>query len=605
MIAPFTRVELCDLSRGEYNGRIGIVAGEQQNGRLPVRLAKGAILSLKPSNLKPFPTPMIGLILVGCTDDAGISFIQHVMSVRNELLLNSQGAFLAFLAMVGPKGAPHPTRKLSKSFLTPSADAPHGGLPDASLTLASEGADGLARCPGYRGTSGSYRRLLPALSLASCPSMVVVDLSEGSVAAKLLNDSDEFRIERYGGICVSRSTTSPPEETLRSVLDAYTGWLPPLVLQPPPRLLERCASCGSPADSAVTALVCGRCEAVCYCSKACQLRDLTETEHLSHAAYCKHFREYRKTDVRVSLPGDSSWLGVAMHHQGSVQNECDLLSRIDVHRAPYNLFCPCVPDMDPKPRPLEWQLALVAELSASFHPPAAEVESPPVHPLSSWADYYAFRGVSPSSRIGLLLSFALTTYWAIVQSGALDVPDPIVVHYIGAASREAALSETFRELAALLPNRRVQLIMIGPSQPKALLPETRFEGGAGGWVDMSWHCGQYHELMNLPKASVAVAPNSGIHEYEEWQPCIATLDEAHVPFFFTDYSEPGLLAAEIAIREQNGLKLSGAGATLNPFRQPMDRGLIVGGKSFSIPWVGNGFIASLLPQQELKAVDVQ
>ena len=28
-------------------------------------------------------------------------------------------------------------------------------------------------------------------------------------------------------------------------------------------------------------------------------------------------------------------------------------------------------------------------------------------------------------------------------------------------------------------------------------------------------------------------------------------------------------------------------------------------KSFSIPWVGNGFIASLLPQQELKAVDVQ
>ena len=234
----------------------------------------------------------------------------------------------------------------------------------------------------------------------------------------------------------------------------------------------------------------------------------------------------------------------------------------------------------------------------------------PDKPLASWEEYYEFRGIKPVSPISLILSFPMTVYHALVLSGLLPAstpastapfkPDasPLVVHYIGAATREAALLVTFAEITALLPYTRIRLCMIGPMMPSDVMPLTRFEGGGGGWLEITWHKGDY-TLLDLPPADLAVAPNSGIYEYDEWQPCIACLDERRVPFFFTDYSESGLLAAAVSIREAHGLRLS-LEPSLNPFRQPMDRGLLVPGvgmsHSFGIPWIGNGFLAALLPE---------
>ena len=109
---------------------------------------------------------------------------------------------------------------------------------------------------------------------------------------------------------------------------------------------------------------------------------------------------------------------------------------------------------------------------------------------------------------------------------------------------------------------------------------------------MRFHCpGIYHEL-ELGTPDVAIALNSGIFEYDAWHPTIALLDAAAVPFYFTDYSECGLLAASVALQEVHALSLS-LPPTLNPFRQPMQRAQIACDFGLDVPWVSNGFIAAV------------
>ena len=646
-LQPRTRVRLHSLKRTEYNGRVGIVeSASSTDGRCAVLFGDSDVLSLKPANLHALPTPAMGLVIIGDSwseQDGALAFLRYLVASREARLLE-RGVYLPVLALVGSGGALHPESaqrpRTCAAFMQPTAGAPHGGLSDAALAPVLEGS--LDRCPGYR-ASKAHRRLRPALSMAAYPSMVVVDVSAEGVGAKFLAGEDTtFRLERFGGRCVALALSAAPQAVLEESFRAFTGWILPLVRPPANTRFLRCMWCGA-TSAAAAARVCGGCECVCYCSSECQLSELRDGRQFCHAAYCTAFRRARQTPTAVSLPEAPQWVETAMSHGGMFDDECALLRQMGHHRPPYDLFCRCVPDMQLLVQPTDWVIALVAELARALPPPRTDDGGDtiaPERPLCSWADYYAHRQVSPSSPVALLLSFALTVYHAIVLSGALAPADdcaarerhetrdgggvgvgadnrhdgtqgvgdgtqgvgdgtqgvgaapPIVVHYLGAASREAALLSTFAELAVLLPGHRLRLMMIGPATPSDVPPSTRFEGGAGGWVEVTWHRGVSHD-SDLPAAHVAVAPNSGINEYEEWQPCIASLDEQRTPFYFTDYSEIGLLAASVAIREHHGISLT-MNPTLNPFRQPLDRGfLIPPGHTLGAPWIGNGFMAAI------------
>ena len=428
------------------------------------------------------------------------------------------------------------------------------------------------------------------------------------------------------------SASAAAADVLHCALERFTGYIRPLLPRPPHHFFERCMWCGKSAST-----VCGGCAAVCYCSAGCQLGELTNTREggFCHAAYCATFKRDRARDVSIALPGQPAWLTVAMGHRGSVRDECQLLERMGAHHAPYILFCGCLREPLTLPLGIAFEVGLAAAL-ASLPPPTAGDDGrlrPPKAPLRSWDDFYTFRGVASDSPIALVLSFSLTVYHALDVCGVLptttttttttmttiivDADDDaaagataaatsehdavslssLVVHYLGAAPREAALLATFAELGALLPTTRLRLCMVGPNAPSGdVQPRTCFDSGGGGCVEVTWHRGYYDEL-DLPPAHVAVAPNAGIGEYDSWQPAIAVLHERRTPFVFTDYSEIGILASAVTIRENHGLALSRP-AALNPFRQPLERGMLVphpgASHAMSAAWMGNGFVAALL-----------
>ena len=668
MIAPRTRVELHGLSSAVFNGRVGVIVGPAAtSGRLAVRLGVDEEKALRPQNLRVLlPTLSLPLIICGSDTAEGTELLRLVMDRREQLLLE-RGAYMPVHALVGREGSVCPAKRQALSHADPRPDAPHGGLSDRVLAAALARPD-LSECQGFQASAASarasHRRLGPALRAVAAPSMVVADMSEGAVGARLLVTGD-FRLERYGGACVALSTNpdeapatdepawlrrerrasaaaSSAEAVLAAVLEAFTGWLPLLVSPPASLRFKTCLWCRKPPRAPEQALVCAGCHAVSYCSAECQHNERIDTERggLCHAAYCAAphgFGASMKVDVAVALPTAPAWLEAAFRHEGRLGDECALLQRMGCHRPPYTYFCRCVPDGELFE---DGGVSMCSELLAALPPPprtsiaedghsGGRVLAPP-QPLASWAEYYVWRQVAPESPVALLLTFTMTIYHCIVLSGQLpeglsdgargepsadvaadgrastDAPGQadeamLTVHCIGPATREFGLLGTFAELAHVLPSMRVRLCMVGPAAPveAAQAPPARFDGGAGGWLEVTWHRCDYLENEGLPPPDLAVACNSGVFEYETWQPTIGHLYDLGVPFYFSDYSEGGLLAASIAIRETHGVALGTPPSLpprLNPFRQPLDRRLILDGfSSFAIPWMSNGYLAALVP----------
>ena len=166
------RVQLHSLKKENFNGRIGHVAAIADGGRFATTLSKAEKLSLKPDNLRPLPTPTIGVAIVGADESAGKELLAHILARRQDILL-SRGAFIAVLALVGRDGAVHPQRR-ERALLTRrgESDAPHGGLSDATLDAAVAQPAGLASCPGYKAAAASakatHRRLGPARAWRRC-----------------------------------------------------------------------------------------------------------------------------------------------------------------------------------------------------------------------------------------------------------------------------------------------------------------------------------------------------------------------------------------------------------------------------------------------------
>ena len=171
-------------------------------------------------------------------------------------------------------------------------------------------------------------------------------------------------------------------------------------------------------------------------------------------AECARFARYISRDVRVHLPApEPAWLTTAMDHRCDMTYS-ELLESMGAREGAYLLLCGEVGAPSP-------HRALVEPITGGAAAPKSEASE-----VSSWAEYYAARELSPDTPLPLLLTFPLTLYHLLMDhparaAKATTGDEPLRVHVLG-PEKEAFLLPLFGELSALLPRSRLEISMIGP-----------------------------------------------------------------------------------------------------------------------------------------------
>jgi hypothetical protein len=216
--------------------------------------------------------------------------------------------------------------------------------------------------------------------------------------------------------------------------------------------------------------------------------------------------------------------------------------------------------------------------------------SPPRNPPSfehTWAEYYKWRGLPIQSPAALLLHWPLTVYKLLHSLGLVPTQPPterrrLTVHLLGIEKELDFLPVfvslcfylsivadicvlRFGELALLLPNTDLDLILFGPgvasllakarsksswslaSQPFVYTYTAQKVSGSGSIRIALSKAGPYwlgdiadiaRLRSNKPDAMVAL--NSGLCSYQEWTPVVIASCAFAIPFATTDYMEVSL-----------------------------------------------------------------
>ncbi|GJU28911.1 hypothetical protein Tco_1172500 [Tanacetum coccineum] len=236
--------------------------------------------------------------------------------------------------------------------------------------------------------------------------------------------------------------------------------------------------------------------------------------------------------------------------------------------------------------------------------------------LSSWNDYYEWRGIPLDSPVALLLHWPLTIYQAIQLASAKqlipETMDELCIHYLG-PERELHQLAVFGELHALFPGVQLHIDFVGPSVPYDRDGETialcsyadclevncSCKSGKGEFglditadkpsaITIRLHSGYYHnryeELTKEFVPDLIVAPNAGIAAYRSWSPTIELITEIEIPAIFSDYCEEAChLAANCITSVTCPPSIP---VQLNPFRQP----LAVEDSALVLPCYSNCFL---------------
>ena len=216
--------------------------------------------------------------------------------------------------------------------------------------------------------------------------------------------------------------------------------------------------------------------------------------------------------------------------------------------------------------------------------------SPPKAPPSfdhTWADYYKWRGLPIQSPAALLLHWSLTVYKLLHYLGLVPTHPPterrhLTVHLLGiekeldflpvfvfhpVSTCQYFMYEIFRfgELALLLPNTDIDLILFGEGVTKLLeqarrkpsclaskpitYTYTAQKAAGSGCIHITLSkAGPYwpgnaadiaHLRSNKPDALIAM--NAGLSTYPEWQPAVLASCAFAIPFAITDYMEISLM----------------------------------------------------------------
>lgn len=382
---------------------------------------------------------------------------------------------------------------------------------------------------------------------------------------------------------------------------------------------------------------CARCKAIMYCSKECQQRDWKRGSRgqKPHKHWCpllqKHMAKLQETQsltayfpwLRLTesgiFPRDQvlSALGLLGEDKGYWSTPSSRASHAAQHRNQQRygvmLNRPSYPSDDQGWRLPAGEIPRLHAFSEQSCPALLGAQV-----LTSWPQYYQWRGLPPSSIAALLLEFPLTLYFAITQVPRLMRESRITVHLVG-AEKELEFLPLFAELALLLPHTHISIVLFGEElarcrhdAPKGSLAlastlfeyatPSCFDASAEHRVTITWepeHATWQDALGSgaIEPPDLLFAPNAGVAAYPAWKNAIFVAALARVTIATSEYCE---WSVEMEVdtykmvlqqAQQSGYDVATASPNrfLNPFRNPGQR---------PFPWnlapnLSNGFCTIL------------
>ncbi|KAJ7675630.1 hypothetical protein DFH06DRAFT_663438 [Mycena polygramma] len=241
--------------------------------------------------------------------------------------------------------------------------------------------------------------------------------------------------------------------------------------------------------------------------------------------------------------------------------------------------------------------------------------------LRNWDEWHSWRKVPKSSPASLLMHYPLSIYWMLTETlkvasiKSKESRVHLTVHYIG-AEVELNFIPIFAELALLLPQHDVDLVLFGPCvyylgregvKPEhrssligRFVPDSRVpiftydapEACGSGSIRVLLHTETKHwTISGLPtygsEPDAILACNAGLFTYDASLDVVRGALRYKIPFAVTDYQQYML--------ESNALTISKTGITLppvklNPFHKPGQRDCR---RSVLAPDLVNGFILAV------------
>lgn len=214
--------------------------------------------------------------------------------------------------------------------------------------------------------------------------------------------------------------------------------------------------------------------------------------------------------------------------------------------------------------------------------------------LSSWRDYYNWRGIPLDSPVALLLQWPLTIYHAAQLVGIttlnLEVSDKLYIHYLG-PEKELLQLAVFGELLALFPGVHIHIDLVGPAIPsqrdgekigiskypccseancvcKLATEKVSITSALTLQLWRGFYHDRYKDIVKDSFPHLIIAPNGGIAAYSSWLPSTELIEKIDAPAVFTDYCEEACHLAASCIKTVTGRHLR-LPVQLNPFRQPI------------------------------------
>ena len=365
---------------------------------------------------------------------------------------------------------------------------------------------------------------------------------------------------------------------------------------------------------------CARCKAIMYCSKKCQQRDWKHGPgggQKPHKHWCpllqKHMAKLQQTQsltayfpwLRLTesgiFPRDQvlSALGLLGEDMGYWSKPSSRASHAAQHlnqkRYGVMLNRPTYPSDEQGWRLPAGDIPRLYALSEQSCPAPLGARV-----LTSWPEYYQWRGLSPSSLAALLLEFPLTLYFAITQLPRLMCESSITVHLVG-AEKELEFLPLFAELAFLLPHTHISIVLFGEElarcrsdAPKGSLARASplfayatppcFDASADHCVTITWepeHATWQDALRSgaIEPPDLLFAPNAGVAAYPAWKDAIFVAAFAGVTIATSEYCE---WSVEMEVdtykmilqqAQQKGCAVTSTSPKrfLNPFRNPGQR----------------------------------
>lgn len=410
-----------------------------------------------------------------------------------------------------------------------------------------------------------------------------------------------------------------------------------------------CGGCAKEAPSIDAYMQCSQCKAVKYCSRACQALDWKTggkapfSFMTTHKKLCPIFKaakeEYTTSDIcGVSLRNYFKW---SDQHHPKVDSffEYEYMVRLGLHKRSDMSFWSRTSFLLGAFENVGGNQSTHA--SGSFqngnmllrqkfpslkkgwvnlkdgeYPSEKAPSTMPDSLIRSWKEYMEYRKISPDSIAPLLLHNVLTTYQMLKELGITS--GKRLVYLLG-AELELNMVPIFGELAYLMPDIDLTLVMISPSVKKICDKAKKLPNSIVSKAPMETSsCNVKHTIIyennpeNFGRVKIALCPNeeyfheafsaipvcdaviglnAGIGAYQTWIPTLVSLIHHGIPWVFSDHSSADAFQVlECRLKpmraEIPGFRPTGLETKLNPFHCPSNRDIGI----MILPNMNNGYL---------------